>query len=621
MRALTSKKTADMVGYSRLMEADETGTIKRQKTHRPGLIDPTIEQYHGRIVKTTGDGMLVEFASVVDAVQCAVVIQRAMAEREADIPEDWRIQYRIGINLGDVVIEEDDIFGDGVNIAARLEQIAEPGGVCISGTAYDHLKSNIEVGYESLGELQVKNIQHPVRVYRLLTDPEQAGTVIEEKRRGIGKRVWMAAAVLLIAVIVGGTWWWSQQPDFEPADSKKFAFKIPDKPSIAVLPFNNMSGDTKQEYFVDGMTEDLITDLSQVSGLLIIARNSVFTYKNQTVKVQQVAQELGVRYVLEGSVRRAGNRVRINAQLVDTIGGHHIWAQRYDREIKDVFALQDEVTQEIVSALAIRLTTDEAERLSQSEKTSPEAYDRLLRGLELLRRYTPASIIQGRRMFEQAIEIDPNYARAYANVAFAYAQGVASGDGAHRESNLEMALKFAKEAQALNPEVQQVHFSFSVVYRQLGRVEESLAAINRALEIKPNYADGFVQLAVVLLTMGRYQEGLEAIQKAVRLNPRQAFFYTEVTGRAHFALGDYKAAATAYKKALKRNPDFSLARRGLAASYAHLGRIEDAEWEVEEILAQLPGFNLSNERRRNPYPKGDGMDRYIAGLRKAGVPE
>ena len=337
--------------------------------------------------------------------------------------------------------------------------------------------------------------------------------------------------------------------------------------------------------------------------------------------MKQVAEELGVSHVLQGSVRRAGTRVRVTAQLIDARTGTHVWAERYDRELKDVFALQDEVAQEIVSALAIRLTSDEAERLSRSEKASPEAYDTLLRGLELLRRFTPTTIAQGREMFEKAIEIDPQYARAYANVAFAYAIGVVSGIDTDPEGDLEAALRFAEQALALDSDVPQVHFSLSLVYWHQDRAAESLDAAYRALEVEPNYADGFAQLAAVLVYVGRYQESLEAIRKAMRLNPRHPFYYIAINGRVHFALGDYAAAAAAFERALERNPDFIVARRELAASHAHLDRIEDAEWEAEEILALQPGFSLSREHRRVIFQKGDDMDRYVAGLRKAGLPE
>ena len=370
-----------MVGYSCLMELDERGTIARQKAHRSELIDPKIAQHHGRIVKTTGDGLLVEFASVVDAVECAVAIQRAMVEREADVAEGLRIRYRVGINLGDIVIDDDDIYGDGVNIAARLQELADPCGVLISGTAYDQLKAKVEAGYEYLGEQQVKNIQTPVRIYRVLLDPERAGEVIEKTKKAQSRWIWATAAAALVVAIAGaGLWWqpWLEEP--QATSRQPAAYPLPDKPSIAVLSFENLSGDPEQEYFADGMAEDIITDLAKISRLFVIARNSSFAYKGKQTDVRTIAAELGVKYVLEGSVRRAGDQVRINAQLIDAQTGGHLWAERYDGSLNDVFSLQDQVTQNIVTALAISLTAGEEADRAQLETASAEAYDAFLRG-------------------------------------------------------------------------------------------------------------------------------------------------------------------------------------------------------------------------------------------------
>jgi TolB-like protein/class 3 adenylate cyclase len=356
-RRLTAILVADMVGYSRLMAADEAGTLARQKAHRKELIDPRIAEYGGRLVKSTGDGVLVEFPSVVDALCCAVTIQLAMTEREAAVPEETRIAYRIGINLGDIIIEDGDIYGDGVNVAARLEALAEPGGICVSRTVVNHVRGKVASDFDDRGEQQVKNIPEPVHVFGVLMQPEAAGEAAAQAMR----MVWwwrpaagVAVAVLAIAVI-GIMVWQPWAPDVQLASVERMAFALPDKPSIAVLPFVNMSGDPEQEYFADGMTEDLITDLSKISGLFVIARNSTFSYKDKAVKIRKVAEELGVRYVLEGSVRRVGDEVRINAQLIDALTGGHVWADRYDRDLKDIFSIQDEVVDKVVSALSIEL--------------------------------------------------------------------------------------------------------------------------------------------------------------------------------------------------------------------------------------------------------------------------
>ena len=377
-RRLAAILAADVVGYSRLMAVDEAGTHARLKALRQDFIEPKIAEHHGRTVKLMGDGALVEFASVVDAVQCAVEIQRGVAERHVDVPDDQRIEFRIGVNLGDVIIEGDDLYGDGVNIAARLEGLAEPGGIVISGTAFDHAKNKAEAGFRYLGRQPVKNIPEPVRAYRVLLDPAAAGMIVGEEggRPARGRWLAAAAALLLIAAGAGAIGWWRP---WEPALEPSATLQLPDKPSIAVLPFENLSDDAEEEYFADGLTDDLITDLSKISGLFIIARNSVFAYKNKTVDVPDVARELGVRYVLEGSVRRAGERVRINAQLIDGTTGGHVWAERYDRDYADIFALQDQVIEEIVGALSVQLTESEQTQVTRLPTHSLEAYDYYLR--------------------------------------------------------------------------------------------------------------------------------------------------------------------------------------------------------------------------------------------------
>jgi TolB-like protein/class 3 adenylate cyclase len=420
-RRLVAILAADMVGYSRLMEVDEEGTITRQRIHRSELIDPAIAEHDGRMVKTTGDGLLVEFPSVVDAVRCAVAIQKAMAEREAGVPEGRRIRYRVGINLGDIVIDGDDILGDGVNVAARLEGLAEPGGICIPRKVMHEVRNKLDVGFEFTGEQKVKNIETKIPVYRVLLDPDAAGKVIGEPRPR--RPLWQPGAVgaaLVAAVAIAAIWWQPWVPVIEPASLERMAYPLPDRPSIAVLPFTNMSDDASQEYFADGMTEDLITDLSKLSGLFVIARNSSFTYKGKSVKVRQVAEELGVRYVLEGSVRRVGDQVRINAQLIDATTGGHLWAERYDGSLDDVFGLQDKVTREVVAALAVTLTPVEQAEEAQPETGSTEAYDAFLRGWSYYRRSTPDGYAKAIPYFEKAIELDPDYSRAYAALAAIY---------------------------------------------------------------------------------------------------------------------------------------------------------------------------------------------------------
>ncbi len=615
-RKLTAILAADVVGYSRLMEADEAGTLAALKSHRKDLIDPEIAEHHGRIVKLMGDGALVEFASVVDAVACAVAIQDGMAARSEDLPEDRRITFRIGVHLGDVMVEDDDLYGDGVNVAARLEGLAAPGGICISQQALDQVETKLGLAYEDLGEQRLKNIARPIRAFRVLTEP---GAKVPARKRILARR-WSAgiAVMAIIVAAVGAIAWW--QPWISETDWV-LEERPTDLPAIAVLPFDNMSGDPDQEYFSDGLTEDLIIDLSRISGLFVIARNSVFTYKGTPVNVQQVGRDLGVKYVLEGSVRKVGSRVRINSQLVDAQTGRHIWADRYDREITDVFALQDEVVQKIVAALAIELTVGEEERLGQAAKVNAEAYDMLLQGIEQVRRYTRESNLEARAHFEKAIAFDPTYARAHANLAFTYAMDAFYGWVDAPDLAIARALEIADDALELDASVRQIHMTLGNIYLFDKRHEKSIAASRKALEIDPNYADAYAQLALTLNYAGRPEEGLSAIGKAVRLDPREPFVYVRIKGAAHYQLEQYEAAIEAFERVVARNPAALRGRLWLAAAYAQVGRIEDAEWEAQEVLALFPDFSLARVRQTEPYKDPTHLDRYIQDLRKAGLPE
>ena len=619
-RRLAAVLVADIVGYSRLMNEDEEGTLRAVKDTFKSLIDPKVSQYHGRIIKLTGDGALMEFASAVDAVAFAVEVQCAMRDRNRDLPEERRIEYRIGINIGDIIIEPDDIYGDGVNIAARLEGLADPGAICVAGNVFDQVKGKLDLTFEPLGERKVKNIPEPISAYGLVLD-NKADSLVTDILPVVPQRkprsfAWAAgAALIIVAVFVG--WWrpWAHQ-------TKTVLIERPsDLPAIAVLPFDNMSGDPKQVYFSDGITDDLITDLSRVSGLLVIARNSVFTYKGRPVKVQRVGRELGVRYVVEGSVRKAGDRVRINAQLIDAQTGHHLWSERYDRKIIDMFSLQDEVVQKIVAALAIKLTKDEEARLSQATQANPDAYDLLLRGLERFRRFTRDDNAAARTYFERAVALDPRFTRALANLAWSHALDVGFGWTNNPDASIEMSLKIAQQALALDESNVHVHIALSSVYRRQRRFEDSVAAARRTIELDPNYADGYANLASVLNYYGQPKEALKAIGVATRLNPRNPFFFRQIAGHAMFLLGRYKEAAAAFETALKRNPHFIRTRLILAATYAHLGRTEDAKWEVQEILTLAPAMSLDQERARGAYKNSAHLERYIEGLRKAGMPK
>ena len=621
-RKLTAILAADVVGYSRLMEIDEAGTLAALKSHRADLIDPEIAKWRGRIVKLMGDGALVEFASVVNAVSCALAIQEGIAGRNESLPEDRRIAFRIGVHLGDVMIEGDDIYGDGVNVAARLEGLAEPGGICISQQAFDQVETKLDLAYEDLGEQRVKNLARPVRTYRLRSGGEVSPEPVATKRRGLSVNQIIGSAVVVLFIVAGLMlgWWQPWVSEEEPASVEHMALPLPDKPSIAVLPFTNLSNEPSEQYFADGMTEDLITDLSKVSGLFVIARNSVFTYKGRAVKIQQVAEELGVRYVLEGSVRRAGGQVRINAQLIDATTGGHLWAERYDGTLDDVFALQDEVSRKIVSALAVTLTPDEQQRSNQAQ-ASPEAYDLLLRGLERFRRFTREANVEAREYFERAVEVDPDFARAHADIALTHAEDIFHGWSESPERSSRLALEKAQYALTLDDNSRVAHFALAFTYLNMMRYDEALAANQRVLELNPNHAEGHAQRGLILSHVGRPAEALEAIRIAMRLDPRHPFFYVWILGQAQFLLKQTEEAIAQFEKSIESNPDFAIGHLMLASAYAHVGRIEDAQWEAEEILVLLPDFTLTAEREKAAYKDPAHLEYYLEGLRKAGLPE
>src|SRR5262249_34886547 len=444
----------------------------------------------GRVVDAPGDNVLAEFASVVDAVQCAVDIQRELQSRNAELPASRRMRFRIGISLGDVIVEGERLYGDGVNIAARLESLAEGGGICLSGTAYDQIEGKLPLTCEFAGEHTVKNIARPVRVYRLRLDSSEPPA---PSPRGVSRAL-AISAVVIVLVLLGGAGWvgwrWLKPPE-------SAGLPLPDRPSVAVLPFTNLSQDPAQEFFSDGVTEDLITGLSKVSGLFVIARNSVFTYKGRAVQIREVGRDLGVRYVLEGGVQRSGSRVRITAQLVDATTGYHIWAERYDREVRDIFALQDEVSREIVRAMAVKLTEAERTRLGRPPTGVLEAYDLVLRGNEARYRTTREANAEARRLFVQALDLDPNYARAYLGRAWTQLQTWQSLWTADRES-LVRARELAEKAMALNDSLVGAYHVIAQVHLWMKEHDTAIAVAERALQLSPNDADGYETLAEIL---------------------------------------------------------------------------------------------------------------------------
>jgi len=618
-RRLTAILSADAVEYSRLMGDDEEATIRTITEYRK-IITEQVKQNDGRVVDSPGDNVFAEFASVVDALKCAVQTQSKITERNDNLPENREMKFRIGVNLGDIAEDGDRIYGDGVNVAARIESLAEPGGICISRTAYDQVKNKLELGYEYLGEHSVKNITEPVRVYKILTEPEAVGKVIGEKRK---TRRGIALAIALILLIGAGglTGWYlyiQQSKRIEPASIEKMTYPLPDKPSIAVLPFVNMSDDPKQEYFSDGITENIITDLSKISAFFVISRSSTFAFKGKPVKIKQVAEELSVRYVLEGSVQKGSDKVRINAQLVDAITGHHLWAERYDRDLKDIFAVQDEITQKIVRTLRVEVTEVELERIGRIPTENLNAYESFYRGLEYYRRSSKSSNTQARQMFEKAIELDPRFSVAYVFLGHTYRR-----EWLYRWSQdpqtMERAFELAQKAIELNGSSIYAYELLGYIYLLKDRQhEQAIAVADKVIALDPNYAGGYGLLAEILSFAGRPEEVIGLMEKAMRLNPRYPAIYLFWLGNAHYQMGRYDEAIAVLEGAVIRRPNHLPTHQFLAASYVELGREEEARAEVAEMLRISPGYR-SGSKSLAPWKDQAVPERIRTALRKAGL--
>jgi adenylate cyclase len=579
-RRLAAVFAADMVGYSRLMEADELGTLARLKTHRIELIDPAITKNRGRIIKTTGDGMLVEFHSVVDAVLCAAEVQRRMARRNADVaPARW-MQFRIGINLGDVIVDGNDIFGDGVNVASRLEVLAESGGICVSGAVRDQVGDRLEdMSFEDLGDQTVKNIVRPIRVFRIRLDPDSR--VAPDQARN-------AAA---------------------PTVARK--------PSIAVLPLVNMSGDPEQEFFADGLTEDIITELSRFHDLLVISRNSSFVYKGKAVKVQEVAKEFAVDYVLEGSVRKAGDRIRVTVQLIDAEADRHVWAERYDRELADIFAIQDEMTRAIVATLPGRVEAAAHDRVKRKPTDNMAAYECVLAAKVLHHRSTREDNAEAQRLLERAIALDPNYAHAHAWRACVLGQTWVYSWCADRDATFEQLAVELEIALKLDDNDSDVHRILAAL--NLNREDHDKAAYHqeRALALNPNYDLVVVQQGELLTWLGRPEEGIDWIKKAMRLNPYHPERFWSHLGRACYCAEKYAEAAEAFSRITR--PDHTH-HAFLAATFAQMGNAVAAAAHAAEVLKREPNFSAATYLTTQHYKREVDRERHAAGLLKAGLP-
>ncbi len=578
-RRLAAILASDVVGYSRLIRADEDGTLAALKGLRADIIDPTIAEHNGRIVKLMGDGMLAEFASVVDAVRAAVETQRAIAERNADIPEERRIEFRVGINLGDVVIDGDDIQGDGVNVAARLEGLAEPGGICVSGMVYEGVRDRIDIPFVDMGEQEIKNIARPIRV-----------------------------------------WHWSEAASADPTVTGSEPLPLPDKPSIAVLPFTNMSGDPEQEYFADGLTEDIITALAAWRSFPVIARNSAFVYKGRAVNAKLVGRELGARYILEGSVRKTGNRVRITAQLIDASTGHHIWAERLDRDLEDVFQLQDELTLRIATTVEPQLRQVEHKRLISKTTNDLNAWDCYLRGMSYLHQMTKEGNVSARRMFERAVELDPTYGEAFAALAHSHLRDIFLECTESREDSLAEAFLAARRAVALSGASAYAHSILSQAYLWRNEHRLAVAESERAVELNPYDADLLGSLGNRLDLAGDGEAGIVKMEESQRLYPQNPDIHQSMAflARAYLNARQYERSVAVAQKAVDRQPDSPHAHYILAMGLGHLGRRDEARAALDACERLHPGF--ANKRADwQPYPEPAKNKHLRNGLRKAGL--
>jgi TolB-like protein len=585
-RRLAAIVSADVVAYTRLMERDEVGTHARLRARFKALVDPKIGEHGGRVVKLMGDGMLAEFPSIIDAVNWAVDIQAKVAELSAHEPDEQRIEYRVGVNLGDVIVDGDDIYGDGVNVAARLQEIAERGGVCISEKVHTEVRGKLNVEFVDGGAQAVKNVSDPLRVWR-----------------------WSPGQV--------------EASDGVPQPIASDPLALPDKPSIAVLPFENMSADPEQAFFADGITEDIITELSRLRGFFVIARNSSFVYKGRAVAIPEVARELGVRYVLEGSVRRAGSRVRVTAQLIEAAAGAHLWAEHYDRTLDDIFELQDEITRQIVGALEPSMIGAEAERSRLQRPENLDAWGYVARALPLIWTWSEKDYAPAEALLLKAIEVDPNYARAHSILAVGLLSNAWFGRAGPHEDFVDRAIAEAKTAVDLDEQDPWGHMALGLVHGYTRNPDDAIAEMQRALGFNPNFALAHGLLGLVHAWAGDARQALQELEQAVRLSPHDVInsYYPTFRGVAHFIAGNYEAMVAEAKEGVRQRPDGVGTYRVLVVGCAHLGRINEARVAAEHLKELQPGITLGWVEQHIPLANPADRARYVEGLRKAGLPE
>jgi adenylate cyclase len=631
-RKLTAILSADVAGYSRLMQDDEAATVKTLNAYKQ-IISDLVKQHRGRVVDSPGDNLLAEFASVVDAVQCAVATQKELQARNTELPENRKMQFRIGVNLGDVIEEESRIYGDGVNIAARLESLADPGGICVSKTAFDQIETKLPFGYHYLGEQTVKNIVKPVGAYKVLMEPrvttrEELSATIPEVRTTITRKITLACAVALLGAIAAAAVWqfvFHKTPSpGDTVDLRKVAFPVPGRASIAVLPFQNMTGDPQQDYFSEGMAEQIITGLSQSPDIYVTSRTSSFTYKGKSMTAQQIADQLGVRYLLEGSVQRDADRVRINVQVIDGRDGSHIWAQRYDRKLEDLFALQDQITMDVMETLNVKFIagvsgTSLSTSLRQYRPSNLKAYESYLKGVNLFFRRTPQDSVAARHLFEEAINLDPNFAAAYTSLGFAYLDEVWFRITKSPEKSIELAEQAARKIIALTPDQPPPYNLLSMISLVKKDFDDAVLFGEKAVESAPKDNSGYYILGTALRSAGRYEEANVNLETALRLVPLRPLTY--VNSLAWSCLGDkqYDKAILLWTETLERNPDYFFGFQGLTAAYELSGNKEKARWAAENVMRVNPKFSIAIEEKMFPIKDEAFRNRLFDAYRSAGL--
>jgi len=578
IRKLRAILSADVKGYSLLMADNEIHTIETLKKYRQ-IMSKLVQQHSGRVVDSPGDNLLAEFSSAVDAMHSAVEIQKKLEKENARFVEGMRLQFRIGMNIGDVVQDGDRIYGSGVNVAARIEGIADPGGICISRNTYDHVKDKLELEFEYLGEHEVKNIKEPVRVYKVLLESDLPAPLVDEP------------------------------------------LELPDKPSIAVLPFDNMNKDPEQEYFSDGLTEQIINGLCKVSNLFVIGRNSSFVYKGKSIRTKQIAQELGVKYILEGSVQTVGDRVRITAQLIDATTDYHMWSERYDRELSDIFTLQDEITMKLISAMEVNLTSGEQARLWEAGTTNIQAYDKHMHGNECFFRFNEKDNKQAQQFYKEAINIDRSYALPHAMLGYTHMFDLLYRWSKSPIESFEHAEKCAENALNLNDSLDLAHLILGWIFIFKRQHEEAIKEGERAIELNPNGAEAHAHFGYMLIYSDKTELGIKLLKRAFRLNPIPMPHYYSILATAYRIIEQYEKAIELSKKGLIGNPDQLVVYLTLAASYMSLNRTEEAHKAVDEILRLNPNFSLEYYAAILPYKRQETTDKFVEALRKAGLPE